>query len=143
MTMNVTLYTIILFLGLSAVNASERIVVNAFSTPTINYNTSAQKIENPLYHPSLQVFNPLPKTLHELYERNNQVLKRHAQLHNELFSILHTKKNTKTILGIFAACGIGITYQPGKHLTTTHQGIYPTGQRITTSLDSVYKNRDH
>jgi hypothetical protein len=140
MNMAVTLYAIIVFFGFSAVNASEYFLLRPFSTPPINYDASAQKIENPLY-PSLQVFNPLPKTLHELYERNNQVLEQHALLHSELFRILHTKENARTILNIFAEYGIGITYEPDEHLTTTHQGIHSTGQRICTSLDNTYKNR--
>ncbi|HCU06034.1 MAG TPA: hypothetical protein DIC42_00390 [Holosporales bacterium] len=142
MNIAVILCTVILFLSFSPLNASEVNLFQPFSTPTISYDATAKKIEKSLY-PSRQAFAPLPKTLHELYTRNNTALARHASLHGELFRVIQASEDAKTILGTLADYGIGILYAPNKHLITTHQGIYGTGLRITTSLESAYQNPDN
>ncbi len=139
MNIAVILCTTIFFLGFSPFNASEVNFFQPFSTPTISYDATAKKIEKPSY-PSHQIFNPLPKTLHELHTRNNQALERHASLHGELFRVIQASENAKTILSTLADYGIGITYKPNEYLMTTHYGIFGTGKRFTTSLESAYKN---
>ena len=143
MNMTVISYAMILFLHFTSLNANENAFFRAFSMPAISYDASAQKIEELAPSPrkasaeaiaapfpsETHIFDPLPKTLHELYERNKRALKGHPIIYYQLSKVLRAKRSAQNLfkfcvyLKLFSHYGIGIVYEPMTPPSTTHKCI--------------------
>lgn len=136
MKMTGTLYAIVFCLGLTHLYASNSNIEHSCFIPATSYDASSEGIQGRPHHTHV-IFDPLPSTLHELYQRNDKAKALHLMLHNELSRILNATEDRNTMLSIFADYGIGIMYEPNKHLVTTHLGIHGVVKSITTSFDSA------